>query len=375
MKSRIVAIAIGAALAVSGAALIVHRQRAIAALPPPAAARVPVRVEAVREGAVAEAVHTVALVQAESATTVAAQAAGVLVEVRRREGDRVERGDLLARIDARTLEDAVESARARQGAAAEELRRQEAVFARDERLFAGQAVSRQALDASRAQLEAARAAQVAAQRALDTSRTARAYADVVAPYRGIVTARLVEPGDLAAPGKPLFTIHAPGPVRVLSKLSQASLASVAAGGTVTFTDGAREVRGKVARVFPALDASRLGSVETLLAEAPFGLSPGAVVAASYEARPVAGRVVPILSLLDGIEETLVIRVRDGRAEPVPVAVLARGAREAAVRGPLAAGDLVVTGLPSELMALTAGTPLRATPRAAAVIAAREEGRP
>lgn len=375
MKNRIVAFAIVAALAVAGGALIVHRERATGALPPPAAAPVPVRVDAVREGAVAEAVRTVALVQAETATTVAAQAAGALVEVRRREGDRVERGDLLARIDARTLDDAVESARARQAAAAEELRRQEAVFARDERLFAGQAISRQALDASRAQLEAARAGQVAAQRALDTARTARAYADVVAPYRGVVTARLVEPGDLAAPGKPLFTIHAPGPVKLISKLSQTSLASVAAGGPVSFTEGAREVRGKVARVFPALDASRLGSVETVLPEAPFGLSPGAIVAASYEARPVAGLVVPTLSLLDGIEETLVIRVRDGRAEPVPVAVLARGAREAAVRGALAAGDLVVTGLPSELMALTAGTSLRAAPRAAAAVAAQGEGRP
>ncbi len=375
MNHRIVAVAIGAALAVSGGALIVHRERAIGALPPPAAAPVPVRVDAVREGAVAEAVRTVALVQAETATTIAAQAAGVLVEVRRREGDRVERGDVLARIDARTLDDSVESARARQAAAAEELRRQEAVFARDERLFVGQAMSRQALDASRAQLEAARAAGIAAQRTLDTARTARAYADVMAPYRGVVTARLVEPGDLAALGKPLFTIHAPGPVKLLSKLSQASLASVAAGGPVTFTEGAREVRGKVARVYPALDASRLGSVETLLPEAPFGLSPGAVVAASYEARPVAGLVVPTLSLLDGLEETLVVRMRDGRAEPVPVAVLARGAREAAVRGALAAGDLVVTGLPSELMALTAGTPLRAVPGAAAAVAAQGEGRP
>lgn len=359
MRDRVIAVIVVVALAAAGAALIVHRKRALRSLAPPAAAPVPVRVVAVREGTVAEAIRTVALVQAETASTVAAQNAGTVMEVRRREGDRVERGDLLARIDARTLEDTLESARARDRAAEEDLRRQEAVFARDERLFAGQAISRQAFETSRAQLESARAAAVAARRGVATAHTARAYADVISPYRGVVTARLVEPGDIAAPGKSLFTIQAPGSVKLLSKLSQVSLAAVAPGARVVFADRSGVVNGRVTRVYPALDGSRLGTVETVLPEAPFGLSPGAVVPATYEARAVAGLVVPTLALLDGLSETLVIRVRDGRAEPVPITVLSRGAHEAAVRGSLQRGDVLVTGVPSELMALTAGTPLRA----------------
>ncbi len=342
----------------AGVALASKRARAIAALEPPAAAPLPVAVAAVREAAVAEAVRTVALIQAETATTVAAQVAGTLVEVLRREGDRVRPGDRLARIDPRTLDDAVEAARARAAAATEELAHQEAVHRRSEALFAGSAISRQALDASRAQLEAARAAEVTARRGLETARTARGYAEVIAPYAGVVAGRLVEPGDLAAPGKPLFILQVTGKVRLLSKLSQSSLAGVAAGTAVTFSSGDRTVTGRVTRVYPALDASRLGSVETVLPEAPFGLPPGAVVAATYDARPVRGIVVPLLALLDGLQETLVVRVGEGRADPVPVDVIGRGARQVVVAGALAPDDLVVTGLPSELMALTRGRSLR-----------------
>lgn len=358
MSKRLVAVLLITALIVVGGALVLARQRSLRELQPPANPARPVLTAAVRLGGGAELIRTVALVQPDSAATVAAQVGGVLLEVRRREGDRVTAGELLARIEPRTLDDAVATAQARLAAAAEELTRVEAVQRRDEGLFAGQAISRQAYDVSRAQLEAARAAEVGARRALDSARTARGYADVVAPQAGVVSARLVEPGDVAAPGKPLFVLQARGRARLLSKLSQDALARVAPGAEVTFSDGARERSGRVTRIYPALDATRLGSVETVLPEPPFGLPPGAVVGAAYQARPAEGMVVPTLALLDGLRETLVVRVSEGKAEPVPVDVLARGERDAVVRGGLAAGDLVVTGLASELAALTAGTPLR-----------------
>lgn len=371
MKKIVIAVVV-LALVVAGVGLVMKRRRELSSLAPPAMRAVPVRVAAVREGAVAEAVRTVALVQAETATTVAAQAGGTLVEVLRREGDRVAKGERLARIDPRTLDDSVVTASARLASAREELARAEAAHSRNETLFAGKAISRQALEASRAQREAARSGEVAARRALESTRTARSYADVVAPYAGMITARMVEPGDLAAPGKPLFTLQAAGKARLLSKLSQSSLAGVPQGAAVTFSAGDRTVTGRVSRVYPALDASRLGTIETILPEGPFGLPPGAVVAATYDVRPVRGILVPTLALLEGLHETLVVRVKEGRAEPVPVAVAARGSSDAAVTGALQPGDLVVLGLPSELMALTAGTTLRVVPPPAAAAVARED---
>lgn len=363
---KIVAVIVVLGVVAGGAAVVVKRKRELAALAPAGTPPIPVAVAAVREGVAEERVRTVALVQADSATVVSAQVGGALVAVLRREGDAVRRGEVLARIDPRTLDDAVDAARARAAAAAEELARQDAVHQRDEALLAGKAMSRQAFDASRAQLEGARAADVAARRALESARTARGYADVVAPYAGVVTGRMVEPGDLATPGRPLFALQAAGQARLVSKLSQAALAGIVPGAPVTFTGPGGAVPGKVTRVYPALDGARLGTVESVLPAAPFGLRPGSIVAATYQVRPVRGLVVPALALLEGLDETLVVRVREGRAEPVPVVVAARGARDASVTGSLAAGDRVVTGLPSELMALTAGTPVRAEGPDAAV---------
>lgn len=352
----IVGIVVVLALVVGGA-FVIHRKKAeVANLPPPSVPPLVVTTATVRSGSVAEEIRTVALVQSDSTAQVAAQVTGVVMEVRVREGDRVRKGQVLARLDPRTLQDAVESARARVAAAEEDLRRQEAVFARDQALFEGRAISRQALDLSRAQLEGARATRVSALQALDSARVLRSYADVTSPFDGIVTTRHVEPGDLAAPGKPLLTIQVPGSVRVISKLSQDMVVRLKPGDAAVFQDGGRTMQATVTRIHPALDATHLGIVETALDRAPFDLPAGATVAVTYRPAPVEGLLVPTAAILRGVERTLAIRVRDGRAEPVPVEVAGRGTADVVVQGGLAAGDVVVTGLPSELMSLAASRP-------------------
>jgi RND family efflux transporter MFP subunit len=354
---RIVGIVVLLALVAAGIAVIRRKEQSLARAEPPARPAVPVHVALVRDGAVEGRIATVALVQSETAATVSAQVAGALLDVRFREGDSVRKGEVLARVDARVLDDAVSAAEARAAAAREDLAKQQAIFERDTVLFQNEAIARQAHDVSRAQLEAARSAAVVAERALESARTLRSYADVAAPYSGIVTARLVEPGDLAAPGKPLFTIQVPGPVRLISKLSQESLARLAVGDAVRLESAGQTLTATISRIYPALDAAHLGTVQTNLSAAPFGLAPGATVSASYATRAPRGLMVPVAALLRGTEETLVIRVSGGKADPVPVTVTGDNGTEAVVSGGVNAGDKVVVGLPSELMALTAGTSL------------------
>lgn len=358
------AIAIGVVIVVvvaAGGGLVLAKRRALQHMAPPEARPVPVHTALVRTGGVADAIVTLALVQADVTATAAAQTPGVIVEMKVREGARVHKGEVLAVVDPRPLEDAAQAAEARLGAAREALRTQEAVFARDQVLVDGGATSRQAFELSRAQLEAARANAVAAERAVATARVQRGYASVAAPYGGIVTARLAEAGDLAAPGKPLYTIQRDGGVRLISKLSQESIGRLAPGGEATFSwQGQREAT-KTSRIYPALDASHLGTVETAFASAPFGLPAGSTMEASYSMSPSQGLVVPAEALVEGLNEMLVVKLADGKARPVPVTVVARGTGSAVVSGPLGDGDAVVVGLPSELMALTAGTPLAPVP--------------
>lgn len=348
-----------AAVVVAGGAVIVHKKRALARLAHPATPAVAVTTALVRDGAVGGTLNTVALIESETAATVSAQVSGAILEVRVREGDAVRKGEAMVRIDPRVLDDNAQAAQARLGAAREDLAKQQAIFDRDSVLFVNLAIGSQAFQVSKAQLEAVRAAEVTAARALASAQTLRSYADVPAPYAGVVTARLVEPGDLAVPGKPLIGLQVPGPVRIISKLSQEVLGSLKAGGAVTLTLGDQRMTVRTTRVYPALDAAHLGTVETALRSAPFGLPPGATLAASYATATSRGLVVPTSALLQGLRQTVVIEVKAGKSVSVPVAVVSDNGTAATVRGALVPGDTVVTGLPSELMSLTSGTPVAA----------------
>jgi len=358
MIKRLLTVGFAVLVVVLLALAVVHRKQQLAHLPLPPNPPTPVHTAAVRDGQASNSVETVALIQSETAATVAAQVPGAILEMRWHEGDQVRKGELMALIDPRTLDDAVQAAQARLAAAGEDYGKQKAIFARDKVLLDGGAIAQQAFDISKAQLAGAEAARVAAEKALQSAEVIRSYASASAPYAGVVTARLAEPGDLAFPGKPLYTIQIPGQVKLLSKLAQDQLGQLRAGDQVTFGSGAATVVGKTSRIYPALDAAHLGSVETVLPQAPFDLPPGATVGARYAAAPAQGLVVPNEALLQGIDTTLVVKVENDTARPVPVTVLRRGDDGAVVApqgGDLKAGDIVVVGLPSELMALTAGT--------------------
>jgi RND family efflux transporter MFP subunit len=352
---RMIAIGLVLAVMVAGATLVIHKRRALAHLPTPATPPVPVATATVKDGAIADTIATMALVQSERTSTVTAQIPGAILEVRCREGDRVKKGQSMARIDPRVLQDAVEAARARVTAADEDLVKQQAIFERDRSLFESHDIPRQTFDVSKAQLEASRANKVVARQALASAMTSRTYAEVTAPYEGVITARLVEPGDIATPGKPLFALQVRGRVRMLSKVSQDMLARLQVGGAVVFSTNGQTLAARVSRIYPALDAARLGAVETELDTAPFNLRSGATVTASYSAAPASGLIVPVASLLQGLNETLVVRVVGGVTQAVPVTVTGRSSSDATVVGALVPGQVIVVGLPSELMALSSGS--------------------
>ncbi len=361
MSKRLIAAVIAFIFIMGGAAAVASKKRAVRNLPPPAQAPRPVRAGVIGRGVAYQVVQTAAVVRADSASVVAAQIGGTILDVRVREGDSVRAGETLARIEARSLSDSVDAAEARLSAARRARAVQQSVLARDEALLADGAISKQAFDFSEAQLESARASEVAAERALSTARVQQAYAAVVAPYAGVITARMAEPGDLAAPGKPLFAIDRPGTVRVISKLSQESLRRIHPGADVVLSWGEQTLRSRVARVYPALDANFLGSVETILPSSPFGLPNGAEIHAQYSGTAVEGLTVPNDALFDLLDGPGIVRIVSGRAEPTPVRILARGSQQSVIDGSVQAGDVVVIGLPSELMALTKGAAVAPSP--------------
>ncbi|HWE49954.1 MAG TPA: efflux RND transporter periplasmic adaptor subunit [Bryobacteraceae bacterium] len=224
-------------------------------------------------------------VRARTSAAISAKLMGYVREVNVQAGDRVREGQLMVSIDQRDLE--VNSHRAE--AAREEVRAgvpeaDSAVAAakanfdlaqvtsgRMQELFQKKSISIQEFDESSARLKAAQAAwdmtrakrtqldsKIAqADQEVRSAEIARGYAEVLAPFAGVVVARSVEPGSLALPGTPLFVIEREGAYRLEASVAESHLAEIRTGQpvAVTLDTGDRPVEAKVSEIVPAVDAA------------------------------------------------------------------------------------------------------------------------
>lgn len=230
---------------------------------------------------------------------VGAESSGRAIEILADEGDVVEAGELLARIDRLEAESQLRSAEASAAAACSaveaarsELRGAEAHQAelRDEyrRLapLAGSSVSRGDVAAvqaaadraeaevarAEARLEQARAQAEAAAAEAATLRLRVEDADVRAPVKGVVVARSVSVGDMVAIGAPLFRVVDPGTLYVWAPFDESVLEELTPGlpATVRFhAQPSWTYPGSVARIGREVDPdTREIRVEIALDETP-----------------------------------------------------------------------------------------------------------
>lgn len=155
-------------------------------------------------------------IEAVQQAVLAAQISGRVLEVRADAGQSVAAGALLARIDARESAEGVAAAEARVVEA-------KAALTRVEDLQRRQFVSAAALDQARAAHASARAGLLAAQ-------ASQSHANVQAPFAGVIARRHVEQGDMAAPGRALFTLYQPGALRVVAQLPQTTALALREAG-------------------------------------------------------------------------------------------------------------------------------------------------
>ena len=170
-----------------------------------------------------------AMVEAVRQSTVAAQIAGRIVDVRFDVGDYVMKGDVMLRIDERAVTQAAaaSSAQAREAEAA--LQNSRSQFERSKQLLEQKFISLAALDRAEADYKAAQARYSALLAGAGQAETERSFATVLAPYSGVVAVRHVELGEMAAPGKPLMTGFDPSTLRVVASVPQAQVAAIQAG--------------------------------------------------------------------------------------------------------------------------------------------------
>lgn len=168
------------------------------------------------------------VVQPVRQSVVSAQASGRLASLNVKVGDRIRAGQVLATIDDRETQAGVQRSQAQVAQAQADLRNAQSNFDRTRNLQRQGFVSSAAMDSAEAQLKAAQAAYDQALAGARQASLYQGFTKVTAPFDAWVLQTLVEAGDLAVPGKPILSLYAPLPLRVVVQVPVSRSAQVAA---------------------------------------------------------------------------------------------------------------------------------------------------
>jgi RND family efflux transporter MFP subunit len=215
-------------------------------------------------------IRSTGTLHARESATVSAQVIGRIEQVLVREGDNVRAGQTLAVLDGATLrasaqqaEAGLKAAQGQQAAALTDANLAASTLERYKQLQAQKSVSPQELDevarraeASAQRVEAMRAQTEAAKAQDSGARAMLGYTRLSAPFAGVITARLADPGTLASPGVPLLQVDSAGPLQLQVTVDESAIGSVRKGMKVPVSiDGAptANVTGIVAEIVPTAD--------------------------------------------------------------------------------------------------------------------------
>jgi RND family efflux transporter MFP subunit len=296
----------------------------------------PVETAAVETGSIAREIEVSGTVEPLRSVGVNAQASGALVTVNAEEGDFVQRGAVMARLDARELEAQVASSRANWEVARD-------AFARAQQLRDRQVITQ-------AEFDAARAAEAAARASLDQARTRVGYMVVRAPASGVVTEKVVEVGAVVGAQTKLFTIAEVSTLVTRVGVSELDVGSLRTGqGARVMLDAypGQRFEGRIRRIFPSADpATRLVPVEVALTgEAAQAARPGFLARVAFALGAREGvLLVPASSVVGQAGAQQVFVVVDGKAERRTVETgLSSEGRVEVVSGLREGEAVVVTG--------------------------------
>lgn len=224
-------------------------------------------------------------VQAVRQATLAAQVGGSVLSLQVKAGDTVKAGQVIARIDEREAQTAVQRSDAGVAQAEGVLRSARLGAERTRELRRQGFVSQAALDVAETDLSTAEAGADQARAARSQAVVLRGHATLIAPFDAIVLATHLEAGDLALPGRAVATLYAPGALRVVVQVpaSRAALAQAARQVVVRLPDGSTAKPARQA-LLPSTDPVSQ-TVEYRLdldAATARGLTPGQSLAVRFD---------------------------------------------------------------------------------------------
>ena len=193
------------------------------------------------------------VVEAVMQSTLSSQIAGRVLSLNVKAGDRIKAGQVLATIDDRETQTGVLRSQAQLQQSDAELRQLQIALKRTQDLKAQGFVSAAALDLAEAQYKAAQAGRDSAGATTQQAKVAQSYSKITAPYDAWVLETSAQAGDLALPGKPLMTVYAPQPMRVVMQWPASEKNSLPKLQDIQIQMGTETVKPVAMQVMPNAD--------------------------------------------------------------------------------------------------------------------------
>ncbi|BCB97050.1 hemolysin secretion protein D [Dissulfurispira thermophila] len=366
---KAIAIVVALLLIVSAVIIIKKKKTTIDKTPAVASYPLPIDVAEAKGGSIFKASHYLGTVMPLDYADISARITGNILSVNVREGDQVHKGQLLVSIDDRALKEReaaqlleMSSVEAQLSGAMSVYETQLSVYERDEMLYKQGAISLEALQKSKA-LKDSLLAQVksleekarALKNIYQSAVIETSYARLYAPFDGVITKRLQEPGDLAVPGKPILRIEGTSHFKVFVQIPQTEIALMKKGGKAIISDGRDKMDATISRVYPATTVGTMGAIEIDLTRRPFNIpSGGAVSVDLITGKTDKGLVVPVNALLENQRGSFIYKITNNIIKVIKVQVLGKNAESACIIGDIKEGDIVAIGDEGKLMRLSEG---------------------
>ena len=288
-----------------------------------------VRVQTVERKSRAATEDVVGTVRPKLSSVVEAKVSGRIEQLLVVPGQLVKAGEKLVLVDAHEIKSRLDQAAAARQQAESELKR-------DTDLMQQKILSAAEFDTAQSKFRIAAAAEAEAKSMLD-------YTLIVAPFDGVITRKIADVGDLAAPGKPLLQMENPDTLRLEADVPEALIGNVKLGEKLAVHIAAvtSETVGTVAELSPTADSnSRTYLVKLDLAGAP-GLRSGQFGRVSVPVGDVSAIHVPAAAVIQRGQMELVFVVAGNHAQMRLVKTGSRVGDEIELVSGLNSGEQVV----------------------------------
>ena len=261
-------------------------------------------------------------------------------------GQLVKAGERLVQLDAHEIQSRLDQAAAVRQQAESDLKR-----ATD--LIQQKILSQSEFDNAQSKFRIAAAAETEAKTMLD-------YTVIVAPFDGVITRKLADVGDLAAPGKPLLQMENPDTLRLEANVPETLIGNVKLGDklAVHIATVASEIGGTVAEMSPAADPNSRTYLVKLDLPGTTGLRSGQFGRVAVSVGEVSAIRVPAAAVIQRGQMEIVFVVVNSHAQLRLVKTGSRIGDEIELVSGLNSGEQVVT---EGVSALTDGQPVIVKP--------------